>query len=40
MDRDARKMRGQRPFVFTCIRNNEGVEAVAAFVVREGLLDA
>ena len=39
MDRDARKMRGQRPFVFTSIRKGEGVEAVAAFVVREGLLD-
>jgi urease accessory protein len=40
MDRDARKQRGQRPFVFTSIRQGEGVEAVAAFVVREGLLDA
>ena len=40
MDRDARKQRGQRPFVFTCIRNGDGVDAVAAFVVREGLLDA
>ena len=39
MDRDARKMRGERPFVFTCVRQGEGVEAVAAFVVREGLLD-
>jgi len=40
MDRDARKQRGQRPFVFTCVRKGEGVEDVAAFVVREGLLDA
>jgi urease accessory protein len=40
MDRDAKKMRGQRPFVFTCVRSGDGVEAVAAFVVREGLLDA
>ena len=39
MDRDARKQRGERPFVFTCIRKGEGVEDVAAFVVREGLLD-
>ena len=39
MDRDARKMRGERPFVFTSIRQGEGVEAVAAFVIREGLLD-
>ena len=40
MDRDAKKMRGQRPFVFTSIRQGEGVEAVADFVVREGLLEA
>ena len=40
MDRDAKKQRGQRPFVFTCIRKGEGVDAVASFVIREGLLDA
>jgi len=39
MDRDARKMRGQRPFVFTCIRNGDGVEAVAG-IDRTVLLDA
>ena len=40
MDRDARKMRGARPFVFTCIRQGAGVAEVAAFVEREGLLGA
>ena len=40
MDRDATTQRGERPFVFTCIRSGEGVEAVAAFVIREGMLDA
>ena len=40
MDRDARKMRGERPFVFTCVRRGDGIDAVAAFVVREGLLEA
>ena len=39
MDRDARKMRGERPFVFTCVRAGDGVEAVADFVVRQGMLD-
>ena len=39
MDRDARKQRGARPFVFTSVRKGEGVEDVAAFVVREGLLE-
>ncbi|HSS39218.1 MAG TPA: urease accessory protein UreG [Polyangia bacterium] len=40
MDRDAKKMRGERPFVFTCIRKGEGVDAVAEFVIRQGVLDA
>ena len=39
MDRDARKMRGERPFVFTSIRGGEGVEAVADFVIQQGMLD-
>src|SRR4029079_14829368 len=40
MDRDARKQRGQRPFVFTSIRKGAGVEDVEEVVIREGLLDA
>ena len=38
MDRDAKKMRGDRPFVFTSIRQNEGLQAVVDFVIREGML--
>jgi urease accessory protein len=38
MDRDARKMRGDRPFVFTNLKTREGIEPIAAFVVRQGLL--
>jgi len=40
MDRDARKMRGTKPFVFTNLKTGAGVEDVCAFVVREGLLEA
>ena len=40
MDRDAKKMRGDRPFLFTSIRKGEGVDAVADFVIRQGVLDA
>jgi urease accessory protein len=40
MDRDARKMRGTRPFVFTNLKSGSGVDDVCAFVVREGLLGA
>lgn len=32
MDRDSKKMRGDRPFIFTNIRSGEGVAEVAAFV--------
>jgi len=38
MDRDARKMRGDRPFVFTSIRGGQGVDAVADFVIQQGML--
>ena len=39
MDRDAKKQRGDRPFVFTSIRHREGLQAVVDFVIREGMLN-
>ncbi|HEX5321027.1 MAG TPA: urease accessory protein UreG [Stellaceae bacterium] len=36
MDRDARKMRGERPFVFTNMRAGEGVDRIVEFVVGHG----
>jgi urease accessory protein len=36
MDRDARRMRGDRPFVFTNIRAGHGVAEIAAFIERQG----
>ena len=36
MDRDAWKMRGERPFVFTNIRAGKGVAEVAEFIVDNG----
>ena len=36
MDRDAKKMRGDRPFVFSNIRSGQGVAAIAGFIEREG----
>jgi urease accessory protein len=36
MDRDSRKMRGERPFVFTNIRAGQGVAEIAAFIERQG----
>jgi urease accessory protein len=37
MDRDARKMRGERPFVFTNLKSGQGLESVIGFIEREGL---
>ena len=39
MERDARRMRGDRPFVFTSVRMDEGIDEVRDFVRRAGLLD-
>ncbi len=38
MDRDARKMRGERPFVFSCIKTGDGLPAIIEFIVKQGLL--
>ena len=40
MDRDARKMRGDRPFVFTNLKSGQGLPAVIGFIEREGLFAA
>jgi urease accessory protein len=39
MDRDARRMRGERPFLFTNLKENVGVAEVAAFIIGAGGLD-
>jgi urease accessory protein len=39
MDHDARKMRGERPFVFTNLKTKEGLKAVADFIIHEGMLE-
>jgi urease accessory protein len=36
MERDSRRMRGERPFVFTCLKTGAGLDTVIAFIVREG----
>ena len=40
MAADAKKQRGERPFVFTNIRAGSGVEAVASFIEKAGGLAA
>ena len=36
MDRDSRKMRGDRPFVFARVRSGNGVAEIAAFIEKTG----
>jgi urease accessory protein len=36
MDRDARKMRGARPFVFTNMKTGEGLGQVIALIEERG----
>jgi urease accessory protein len=40
MERDARRMRGERPFVFTNLKTGQGLQDVIAFVETAGLLKA
>jgi len=40
MDRDARKMRGPRPFLFTNLKANQGVAEIADFIVKTGGVEA
>ena len=39
MDRDARRMRGERPFLFTNVRADEGVDDVVAWIRHAVLLE-
>lgn len=40
MERDAKRMRGNRPFVFTNLRASIGLEEIVEFIEREGMLPA
>ena len=39
MERDSRKMRGDKPFLFTNLKSLDGVSEVVKFVVSEGMLE-
>ncbi|MEQ1772248.1 MAG: urease accessory protein UreG [Burkholderiales bacterium] len=38
MDRDARKMRGAKPFVFTNMKTGQGLDTVISHIEKEGIL--
>lgn len=38
MDRDAKKMRGERPFVFSNLKAGKNVKDIIDFIVKEGML--
>ena len=40
MDRDAKKMRGERPFVFAQVKNGQGVAEIVAFIEKTGGLSS
>jgi urease accessory protein len=38
MDRDARRMRGERPFVFSNLKSGQGLDDIVRFIEAEGML--
>ncbi|MBC6906001.1 urease accessory protein UreG [Saccharophagus sp. K07] len=38
MDRDARKMRGEKPFIFSNLKDGTGVADIVAFIEKQGML--
>ena len=38
MDRDARRMRGEKPFVFTNLKSGQGLDTVIDFILDRGML--
>jgi len=40
MERESKRMRGERPFVFTNLRAGKGVGEIARFIERKGGLEA
>jgi urease accessory protein len=39
MDRDAKKMRGQRPFVFSNLKTGQGLDTIISFIEKQGMLN-
>lgn len=37
MERDAKKMRGDKPFIFSNLKTGDGVQEIIAFIIKQGL---
>ena len=40
MDRDARKMRGEKSFIFSNLKQGEGLSGITEFIVTKRMLDS
>jgi len=40
MDQDTKRMRGERPFVFSNLKTEQGLADIIAFIERNGMLQA
>ena len=38
MDRDSKRMRGERPFVFSNLKQEDGLDEIVAFIEKQGLM--
>lgn len=38
MDRDAKRMRGERPFIFSNLKTGQGLEQIVRFIEKQGLM--
>ena len=38
MEKDTRKMRGDKPFLFSDLKNGVGIEKIESFIIKQGLL--
>lgn len=38
MDRDAKKMRGEKPFIFSNLKTGQGLEEIVKFIEKQGLM--
>ncbi len=39
MDRDAKKMRGERPFIFSNLKTGQGLQQIIDFIIEKGMLE-